>query len=287
MINYGDKMHKLVINEIITNGTLDSCPRAVYKDGEPANSVFITPKLLSFDIMNNENPMITLRPIAWKSAIKEMLWIWQDQSNDLKLLREKYNIHWWNNWALGDDTIGSCYGYTVRKHNLIDNLLNDIKVNPFGRRHIASLWQEEDFKNPHALKPCAFMIICTPRDMHLDKNVLDMTLVIRSSDFCTAGVINMIQYMALQYMIARHCDMIPGKFNCFIQNAHIYCRHLDAAKELLKRKTIECSPKLVLNPDKHNFYDITYTDFELIDYPLDKIKEINPQMSIFKDEIAI
>lgn len=285
----GDDVHKETIEYILANGFKDENPRPHYADGTPAHTIAISNVMAYFDIEDGESPLITLRPIAWKSAIKEMLWIWQDQSNDLNLLRDKYGITWWDNWALPDRTIGACYGETVRRHNLIHGLLDDIKNNPYGRRHIASLWQEDDFKEPHALKPCAFMTMHTVRTSSKDPNkkVLDTTLVIRSSDFVTAGAINMFQYTALQAMIARHCGLEPGVFTCFMQNVHIYDRHIEAAKELAARSIIPCRPKLTINPDKTDFFSITIDDFTLEDYPIDKIKERNPQMTVFRDEIAI
>ena len=295
----GDMYHKEILSNILIHGTKDVNPRPHYADGTPAYTLQQTAKFLSFDLQSNESPLITLRPIAWKSAIKEMLWIWQDQSNDLDLLKDKYGITWWDNWEIDHDlakkydmpkrTIGACYGYTVRRHNLINNLLDSIQKDPFGRRHIASLWQEDDFKLPHALKPCAFMIMCTVRrEPTCPLDLLDMTLTIRSSDFATAGVINMIQYMALHYMIAAHCKLMPNTFNCFIQNVHIYDRHIDAVKELLNRPSLaDKNPTLVLNPDKTDFFSFTPDDFVMEDYPIECIKKINPQIDVFKNEIAI
>mgnify|MGYP002233342414 FL=1 len=82
-----------------------------------------------------------------KNAIKEILWIYKDESNSLDVLENKYDIHWWNEWESKDvpRTIGQRYGATVKKYNLMRNLIADIKSNPYGRRHIMSLWQESDF----------------------------------------------------------------------------------------------------------------------------------------------
>jgi thymidylate synthase len=113
----------------------------------------------SYNLDKGEFPIITLRPVSFKKSIGEILWIYQDQSNDLNLLRDKYGISWWDSWSLPNRTIGSCYGETVRKHNLMNNLLDGLSNNPDGRRHIMNLWQEDDFKLPHGLKPCAYQTV--------------------------------------------------------------------------------------------------------------------------------
>ena len=286
----GDAMHRIIIKDILKHGSYDENPRAHYKDGEYANSKFVTQKMIQYDILNGQSPIITLRPIAWKSAIKEILWIYQDQSNSLELLRNKYGIRWWDSWDIGDGTIGKRYGETVKRYDLINKLIKDLKENPFGRRHILSLWQDQDFdEDPKGLNPCAFMNIYTVRRMYPNSNklLLDATLIQRSSDYPTSCAINEIQYLALQFMLAKVCDYIPGKFVHFIQNAHIYTRHLDAVRELISRKSIECNPTIVLNTNKTDFYDFTIDDFNIRDYPIEKIKEVNPQINIFRDDIAI
>lgn len=284
----GDIYHKQVIEKILTYGTEDENPRPKYKDGTPAHTLSYNVELLKYNLDDGDSPFITLRPIAWKTAIKEILWIWKDESNDLSVLNDKYGVHYWNNWALNDNTIGKCYGHTVSKYHLMTKLLDGLINNPFGRRHIASLWQEEEFSNPeeYALNPCCFMIMCNVRKAY-PTNKLDMTLLQRSSDYAVSSTINEVQYIALMTAIARHCDLRLGQFSHFIQNVHVYDRHIEAAHELMRRQPIRCNPKIVLNPDKHNFYDIEPEDFTVEDYPLDIIKTKNPQIDIFRDDIAI
>ena len=123
-----------------------------------------------------------------------MLWIYQDKSNDLNLLRDKYNVKWWDEWDIGNRTIGCCYGETVKRHNLMNNLLSGIQKDPDGRRHIINMWQEDDFKEPHGLKPCAYQTVWNVRHGRDNIDYLDMCLFQRSSDFATAGCINQVQY---------------------------------------------------------------------------------------------
>lgn len=276
-MNKADRIFKETMIKILTEGTKDEGPRPYYpSDKSPAHSTFITHQVHTYDISKGELPIITLRPIAIKNAIKEILWIYQDQTSSLDVLKNKYNIHWWDEWESKDrpGTIGQRYGATVKKYNLMDKLLEGIKKDPYGRRHIMNLWQEEDFKETDGLKPCAYETIWTVRGEYLD-----MSLTQRSSDFIVAGHINGMQYTALLMMVARHCGLKPGKFTHYIINLHLYDRHEDNARLMIERESIECTPKLVLNPDKTDFYSFTIDDFELVGY-----ESVKPQL---KFELAI
>lgn len=276
-MNKADLIFKETVKNIMENGVMDINPRPKYKDGTPAHTKFINHVMHTYDLEKGELPLITLRNIAIKNGIKEILWIYQDQSSDLSVLKEKYNIHWWDEWESKDmpGTIGRRYGATVKKYDLMNKLLDGIKSDPYGRRHIISLWQENDFEETDGLKPCAFMTIFNVRG-----EFLDMALIQRSSDFITAGNINQVQYVAFLMMVARHCGYKPGKFTHFIDNVQVYDRHFDAARELLNREAIECNPRLILNPEKKDFYDFTVDDFVLEGYPREEINEKNPQLKL-------
>ena len=214
-----------------------------------------------------EFPITTLRPIAIKSAIKEVLWIYQDQSNSLELLNDKYNVHYWNDWEVGDTgTIGQRYGAVVKKHNIINKILQQLEANPWNRRNIISLWDYEAFEETDGLLPCAFQTMFDVR--RVDGDIyLDATLTQRSNDMLVAHHINAMQYVALQMMIAKHFGWKVGKFFYFINNLHIYDNQFEQAEELLRREPSDCQPRLVLNvPDGTNFFDIKAEDFEFLDY---------------------
>ncbi len=274
----GDLYHKEIIKRILEEGCLDKNPRPHYADGTAAHTLSVNHGMCTYDLTKGESPLITLRPIAIKSSIGELLWIYQDQSNDLKLLKDKYNVSWWDDWNIGNDTIGSVYGETVRRHELVKNLIEGMQKDPDGRRHIISLWQEDDFKEKHGLKPCAFLTQWNIRHGRDGVDYLDMSLTQRSSDFLTAGCINQVQYLVFQYMIARHLNLTPGRFTWFYNNIQIYDRHIEQAKELLNRNSVECNPIIELNPDKSNFYDFTVDDVTIKDYPKQLIKTKNPQL---------
>ncbi len=274
----GDKYTKEIIKRILDEGTLDVNPRPKYSDGVPAHTLSVNHGMMTYDLEKKESPLITLRPIAVKSAIGELLWIYQDASNNLEVLKDKYGVTWWDEWDIGNRTIGACYGETVRRHNLMHNLLEGIKNDPDGRRHIINLWQEEDFKEPHGLKPCAYQTVFNVRHGKDGQDYLDMSLFQRSSDFLTAGCINQVQYLVLLYLVARHTGYKPGRFTWFYNNIQIYDRHIIQAQEMLDREPIDCTPEIWLNPEKKDFYEFTQEDIKIKGYPRALIKEKNPQM---------
>lgn len=271
-MNIADVKLKELLNNILQNGVWDKEPRPYWleEDGShtPAHSLFTTQYVETFDISKGEFPITTIKPTAWKTGIREIFWIYQEASNDLKIARDKFGIKWWDSWDIGDGTIGSTYGAIVKRYDLINVLLDGIKNNPYGRRHIMSLWQEEDLRGEIGLPPCAFQTMYSVRDEYLD-----VTLVQRSQDVLGANNINNIQYVALMMMVAKHCNLKPGRYTHFIQNTHLYDRHIPIAKEFLERPVSEKQPKLMFEPKSDNFYDFTIDDFRIEDYePQPRVK---------------
>lgn len=267
-----------ICNRILKDGKMDRNPRPKYEDGTPAHTLSINHDTMSFDLSKDEFPIMSLRPVTWRYAIREILWIYQDASNDLKLLREKYNITWWDKWALPDDTIGACYGETVRRHNLMHDLLDGLVNDPDSRYHIMNLWQVEDFKEPHGLKPCCYNTVWNVRHED-DGDYLDMCMTQRSVDFAVAGsTTNQVQYAALLCLVANHCGYKPGVYTWNGCNIQLYNRHIILVKEMLKRDPIVHKARLDINPNKKDFYSINMDDIHLIGYPEYDIKMQNPQI---------
>lgn len=280
------------IEQILDTGYKDINPRPKYADGTPAHTISVNHTFRTYDLQE-EFPICTLRPQAWKTGIKEIFTIYQKPTNNLAEMREM-GVGWWDEWDIGDGTIGQRYGATVKRYDLINKLIEDIKNDPYGRRKIVSLWQETDLAETPGLAPCAFQTIWNVRGEYLD-----MLLVQRSGDMLTAsgpGGINEIQYAALLMMIARHTGYKPGKFSHIVANEQIYDRHIDAANQMLSRfsardreefvefcedekkyeeNQISNKSRLVLNPEKTNFFDMTIDDFTMENY--DPIK---PQLKL-------
>lgn len=285
-----DQYMKNDIAKIFEYGYKDINPRPKYKDGTPAHTLSVNHVVRTYDLSAGEFPICTLRPQAWKTAIKEILWIYQDQSNDLSLLRDKYSIKYWDDWESKamPNTIGQRYGYVVNKYNLMNELLIGLKENPYGRRHIIDLYQYQELDETDGLYPCAFLTIWNVRKSNITNlEYLDMCLIQRSGDMLTAsgaGGINEIQYAALQIMVARHCGYEVGVFTHFVANEQIYDRHEEQAFEMLSRANsltkfehtlFKDLPYLVLNPDVTDFYEITINDFEMKNYV-----PIKPQLTL-------
>lgn len=265
-MNKVDTIFKNNITNILYNGVKSQQARPKYKNGQEANSIYITGEFATYDLTQNEFPITTLRPIPWKSAIREMLVIYQVQSNKIEDF-EKYNVGWWKDWEVDNSgTIGERYGATVKKYDIINKILKQLEENPNNRRNVISLWDYDGFEKTDGLYPCAFMTMFDTRIID-DVTYLDCTLVQRSNDMLVAHHINAIQYVALQMMIAKHFGWQVGNFNYLVNNLHIYDNQLDNAHELLNRTGSDKQPKLVLNvPDGTNFYNIKETDFEMVDY---------------------
>ena len=277
-----DTLMRNAIEKILKYGYKDINPRPKYSDGTPAHTISVNHRCRSYDLSAGEFPICTLRPMAWKTGIKEIFTIYQKPTNEIAKM-EEMGVNWWGDWDIGDGTIGQRYGATVSRYDLINQLIKDIETDPYGRRKIVSLWQETDLHETEGLAPCAFLTIWNVRDKYLD-----MCLIQRSGDMLTAsgpGGINEIQYAALLMMIARHTGYEPGVFTHFIANEQIYDRHMIVAQEMLDRfddiqrdefygKPIK-TPYLVLNPEKTNFYDFTIEDFTMEDY-----EPIKPQLKL-------
>lgn len=279
-MNKADKYMVETINLILDNGYKDINPRPHYADGTPAHTLSVNHNFRTYDLSKGEFPICTLRPMAWKTGIKEIFTIYQKPTNEIAKM-EEMGVNWWGDWDIGDGTIGQRYGATVSRYDLINNLIKDIEDDPYGRRKVVSLWQETDLRETAGLAPCAFLTIWNVRGEYLD-----MMLVQRSGDMLTAsgpGGINEIQYAALLMMIARHTGYKPGVFSHVVANEQIYDRHMDAAQEMVTRfyysqfleDDTRKTPVLHLNSEKTNFYDMTIDDFTMENY-----SPLKPQLKL-------
>ena len=236
--------------------------RARWPDGTPAHTLRVFGLVNRYDLAC-EFPALTLRRLAFKSAIDEILWIWQKKSNNVKDLNSKI----WDAWADKDGTIGKAYGYQLRqKHRYkeglfdqVDRVLYDLKHNPASRRILTSMYNFDDLIEM-ALYPCAYSMT-----FNVTKGKLGAILHQRSQDFLTANNWNVCQYAILVHMLAISSGLEVGELVHVIADAHIYDRHVPIVAELIELEP-KPAPKLVINPEVKDFYEFKACDFELRGY---------------------
>ena len=251
-MSLADKEYLGIVKNILENGALGD-----NRTGMPAYK--LPHQIMQFDL-EKEFPILTTKFVAFKTSVKEILWIWQKQSNDVRVLQD-WNCHVWDEWMREDGTIGKAYGYQLGKYHQVDTLLETLKKDP-QRRMVVDLWNVQDLPDM-ALYPCAFL---TMWDVSADGR-LNCMLVQRSGDMGLGVPFNMAQYAALVCMIAQVSGLRPGLFTHVINNAHVYENHKEQLLLQLSRlPQAYDAPKLVLNSDIKNFYDFKPEDIVLKNY---------------------
>ena len=256
--------------DILENGTdtRGEKVRPHWEDGTPAYTIKRFGVVNRYDL-REEFPAITLRRTALKSAMDEILWIWQRKSNNIHDLKP----HIWDEWADPDGSIGKAYGYHIGtksryKEGMFDQtdrVLFDLKNNPYSRRILTSIYNHHDLSEMN-LYPCAWsMTFNVTQNPGEEKLTLNAVLNQRSQDVLAATNWNVRQYALLLMMFAQASDMIPGELLHVIADAHIYDRHVDIIKELISRPTYP-APKVRLNPEIKDFYAFTTDDLIVEDY---------------------
>ncbi len=276
---YADDVFIKMCRDIIDNGvdTTGEKVRPHWPDGTPAYTVKKFGVVNRYDL-TKEFPIMTLRRTAIKSAVDEILWIWQKKSNNIHDLHS----HIWDEWANEDGSIGKAYGYQMSvKHqykegmfDMVDRVLFDLKNNPYSRRIMTNIYTFADLHEMN-LYPCAYSMTfnCT-KNKETGKLVLNAILNQRSNDVLAANNWNVVQYAALVHMMAQVSDMEAGEFVHVIADAHIYDRHIPLIEELIKREPFP-APKFILNPEVKNFYDFKPEDIQLENYQFgEQIKNI-------------
>jgi thymidylate synthase len=268
-----DKIFVEMCRDIIENGWADTeCDvRPKWEDGTPAHTIKKFGVVNRYDL-SQEFPLLTLRPTYLKSAIDEILWIWQKKSNNIKDLKS----HIWDSWADENGSIGKAYGYQMQvKHQYpegefdqVDRVLFDLKNNPYSRRIMTNIYVHSDLSEMN-LYPCAYSMT-----FNVSGNRLNAVLNQRSQDVLAANNWNVVQYSALLMMFAQVSGLEAGELVHVIADAHIYDRHVPVVKELIERPQFD-APKLIINKDIKNFYDFIVDDFVLENYQAnEQIKNI-------------
>ena len=267
-MSYADKVFKDTCWNIMFNGTSteNQKVRPKWEDGEYAYTIKKFGVINTYDL-RKEFPALTIRPVPLKSCMDEILWIYQKKSNNVKDLKS----HIWDQWADEDGSIGTVYGYEAGKKFIrngeeidqVDLVLKQLKEQPFSRRIMTNLYQFDDLETGH-LDPCAYSMTFNVTEEN-GKMVLNGILNQRSQDMLVANGWNIAQYAIFLMMMAQVSDMIPGKLIHVIADAHIYDRHVDIVKDLIRRREFN-APKVSLNPDVKDFYKFTTDDLIVEDY---------------------
>ena len=263
-MSLADNLFISMCKDIIENGysTEGEKVRPKWEDGTYAYTIKRFGVVNRYDL-SKEFPAMTLRKTYIKSAIDELLWIWQKKSNNVHDLKS----HIWDSWADETGSIGKAYGYQLGvKHQYkegmmdqVDRVIYDLKHNPYSRRIMTNLYVHEDLHEMN-LYPCAYSMT-----FNVTGNKLNAVLNQRSQDVLAANNWNVVQYAVLIHMLAQVCGFEPGELVHVIADAHIYDRHIPIVKELITRETYP-APKFHMNPDVKDFYDFTLDDFTIEDY---------------------
>ena len=261
-----DELYKATCRKILEEGFSDEGleVRPKWEDGTPAHTV------KTFGVVNRYNlaeefPIMTLRRTYWKSAIDELLWIWQKKSNRICDL----GSHVWDEWAGEDGTIGKAYGYQLNKKyqfqqgaepmDQVDRVIYDLKHNPASRRILTNIYNFQDLHEMN-LYPCAYSMT-----FNVTGNKLNAILNQRSQDMLTANNWNVVQYAALTHMLAQVSGLEVGEFVHVIADCHIYDRHIPAVKAMLELEGFD-APTFKMDKSIDNFYDFTKNSFEMENY---------------------
>ena len=250
--------------DILENGVWDTEQevRPHWEDGTPAHTVKKFGIVNRYDL-RQEFPILTIRRTYWKTAVDELLWIWQKKSNNIRDLRG----HIWDEWADENGSIGKAYGYQLGvKHHYpegdmdqVDRVLYDLKHNPASRRILTSLYNHADLSEMH-LYPCAWSMT-----FNVSGNVLNAILNQRSQDMLTANNWNVTQYAVLVHMLAQVSGLVPGELVHVIADAHIYDRHVPIVEKLLSAPQSP-APEFRMDGSVTDFYQFTRDSFSLEGY---------------------
>ena len=225
-------------------------------------------QMLQFDL-SEEFPILCSKKVAFKTAVLEMLWIYQVQSNDVRWLHKR-GIKIWDEWEIPESgdymgrhwdpaefahTIGTAYGWIVKRYALTQNLIDTLKNDPGNRRMVLSLWQNE-FLETAALPSCVWN-----SQWNITDGRLNLLVNSRSSDVPLGLPFNIVQYAVFCYLIAHCLGLKPGQFTFMTNDAHIYENQVDGIREQIARYekavadgSLPEAPKLWINPEVRDFF---------------------------------
>ena len=263
-MSYADERFIQNCREILSDGVWDTDRegRPRWEDGTPAHTIKKFGIINRYDLQK-EFPILTLRRTYWKTAVDELLWIWQKKSNNVHDL----NAHIWDQWADETGSIGKAYGYqlSVKHHypegdmDQVDRVLYDLKHNPASRRIMTNIYNFQDLSEMH-LYPCAYSMT-----FNVSARTLNAILNQRSHDMLAANNWNVVQYAVLVHMMAQVSGLVPGELVHVIADAHIYDRHVSIVEKMLEQPP-SAAPKFTVDPAVTDFYAFTRDSFRMEGY---------------------
>lgn len=263
-MSYADQVFRANCLDILQNGVRDDdlTVRPHWEDGTPAHTIKKFGLVNRYDLQK-EFPILTLRRTYLKSAVDELLWIWQKKSNNVHDL----SSHIWDAWADETGSIGKAYGYQLGvKHQYkegmfdqVDRVLYDLRHNPASRRILTSLYNFEDLHDMN-LYPCAYSMT-----FNVSGHTLNAILNQRSQDMLAANNWNVVQYAVLVHMMAQVSGLEVGELVHVIADAHIYDRHVPIIEKLLEQDE-RPAPRFVMDKSITDFYRFTRDSFSLEGY---------------------
>ena len=274
ILDHGEKVTNYQKKDQRSHAVATAIPDHTAQGSSEARTIRLPHQVLQFNL-EEEFPILTSKHVAFKSAVLEILWIYQAASNDVRWLKDR-GIKIWNEWEISENgeyqgrnfneifakkhptelqenfahTIGTAYGWIVKKYHLIDNLIETLKVNPGNRRMVLSLWQNEWLETA-ALPSCVWN-----SQWNLINGRLNVLVTSRSSDVPLGLPFNVVQYAVLCHLIAQSVGVKPGQLTFITNDAHIYENQIPGIKEQIARYdkaikdgTLPKAPKLWLNPE--------------------------------------
>lgn len=256
---------------------------------------------LTFSLNNGQIPLLTTKKVAWKTALKELLWMLRGQT-DNRILQQQ-GVHIWDGNSTREfldktglehyeeGELGPIYGWQMRKfnakytckkhkrcgsrnilqssnedhHNGVDQLqyVIDLLKNPETRssRRIVMSFWNPCQLDEMALPPCH----CFVQFNVIHGTLLSCALTMRSNDLFLGQPFNIACYSFLTHLLAKHCGLQAHRFHLFVGNCHIYKEHFEAVEQQLKRKPLPF-PVLKIKETKEKIEDYQVEDFEIIDY---------------------
>ena len=233
-MSYADQVYIETCKKILSEGFRDDAlpVRPHWEDGTPAHTIKLFGVVNRYDLQK-EFPLMTLRRSYWKSAIDELLWIWQKKSKK--------------------------HRYPEGEFDQVDRVLYDLKHNPQSRRILTSMYNFADLSDM-GLYPCAWSMT-----FNVTGKRLNAILNQRSQDMLTANNWNVVQYAALVLMFAQVSGLEPGELVHVIADCHIYDRHIPLVEEMLKKEPLP-APSFRLDPGVTDFYAFTRDSFRVENY---------------------